>query len=565
MNNLINKICNIHYIEANSIIRQISGIVNYFSSEIEKIDFISIYGSDTQIVCEDRVSYGDWQTPTSLSDKVCERHCSRFGNPDVVIEPTCGLGAFIFSALKTFPGLSEIHALEINHEYTKELKLKLLLNALNAPLQKYPDIHIYNADFFCFDFSPIITKCKNNNWNLAIIGNPPWVTNSRQGKNNSDNIPSKINSYGLKGIDAITGKSNFDISEYITLRLLNLSQTNTGGISFLLKNSVIRNILIKQMSGHIRIGDIEQGMIDASSEFNVSVDASCLSAKFDCIPSLICSVKDFYSGSYVREYGWVNDSFVADVDLYKDFAKYDNHSNYIWRSGIKHDCSAVLELTSTDGVYINGFGEVVKIEDDLIYPLLKSSDINNYQENKFRKFLIVPQHKVGDDTSVLKYTHPLAYSYLFKYEAVFSNRKSSIYKGKDKFSIFGVGDYSFKPYKIVVSSLYKTINFILVSQFKGKPIIVDDTCYQLDFDNLDEAQSVLKILHSNEIQSLLKSLIFMDAKRVVTKSLLMRLDILQLCRAKGLNINDSFSNKSSCRQLSLFDWLQDGLHDSGMQ
>ncbi len=553
MNNLINQIRNIHYLEANSIIKHISGIVNYFSSEDEKTEFISIYDDGQHIACEDRASYGDWQTPTSLSDKVCERHISRFGNPNIVIEPTCGLGAFVFSALKKFPDLSEIHALEINHQYAFELKLKLLSDALNAPSQTRPDIYIYNADFFGFDFSSIISKVNKHNWNLAIIGNPPWVTNSRQGKYNSHNVPSKRNSYGLKGIDAITGKSNFDISEYITLHLLNLSQTSKGGISFLLKNSVIRNILVKQMTERIHIGHIEQSMIDASSEFNVSVDASCFSAQFDCTPSLICRIKDFYTDSYIRRYGWNNDSFVADIELYNGFAKYDNHSNYIWRSGIKHDCASVLELTLTDGVYTNGFGETVQIEDDLIYPLLKSSHINSYQTNKFRKFLIVPQRRVGDDTSTLKDTHPLAYSYLTQYETAFSNRKSSIYKGRDRFSIFGVGDYSFKPYKIVVSSLYKTLNFILVSQFEGKPIMVDDTCYQLDFDNTEEAQCIFKALHSNEIQSLLKSLIFMDAKRVITKNLLMRLDISLLCKEKGMNLNNQSSNNGVCCQLSLFD------------
>lgn len=553
MNDLINQIRNISYLDANSIIRHISGIVNYFSSEEEKTEFICTHDSESYIVCEDKVSYGDWQTPIPLADKVCEIHISKFGSPDIVIEPTCGLGSFVFSALKKFPNLSEIHALEINHQYTIRLKLKLLLNALNTPLQKHPDIYIYNADFFESDFFPLIKRSKINNWNLAVIGNPPWVTNSRQGMNKSHNVPLKKNRYGLRGIDAITGKSNFDISEYITLHLLKLSQINKGGISFLLKNSVIRNILMKQNTELIHIGNIEQRLIDATSEFNVSVDASCFSAQFDCIPSLICRVKDFYTDSYIREYGWVNKSFVSNTKLYNNFAKYDSHSTYIWRSGIKHDCTSILELTLSDGVYTNGFGEVVQIEDDLIYPLLKSSDINSYQEKKIRRFLIVPQHKVGDNTLSLKYTHPLAYSYLTKHETIFSNRKSSIYRGKAKFSIFGVGDYSFKPYKIVVSSLYKTINFILVSQFEGKPIMVDDTCYQLDFDNMEEALCIYNAIYSNEIQSLLKSLVFMDAKRVITKNLLMRLDLSLLCREKGLNTNTQHSNKGLYQQLLLFD------------
>lgn len=554
MINLINKICEVSYVEANSIIKSISGIVNYFSSEDEKAEFISNHNGSSGDVCDDRVSYGDWQTPMSLAEKICDIHLAKYGNPDIVVEPTCGLGAFVFSALSKFSDLTEIHAIEINQRYTAELKLRLLLNALNSPLRKFPDIYIYNADFFEFDLSPIIEKCKKKGWNLAVIGNPPWVTNSRQGKNNSLNVPLKNNNYGLKGIDAITGKSNFDISEYITLQLLKLSHINNGGISFLLKNSVIRNILIKQHTENLHIGNIEQRLIDAATEFNVSVDASCFFAQFHSSPSFICNVSDLYSNAYIREYGWVNDSFVSDTVLYNNVSRYDNTSSFIWRSGIKHDCAMVLELMlSDDGVYTNGLGETVQIEEDLIFPLLKSSDINNYRENNYRKFIILPQRKVGSDSSQLKYTHPLAYAYLTKHESVFSARKSSIYKGKDRFSIFGIGDYSFKSYKIVVSSLYKTIKFVLVSQFHGKPVMVDDTCYQLDFDSPEDATAILNALNSTEIQSLLQSLVFKDAKRVVTKSLLMRLDLAKYCSDNGINIDSQHLSASSSHQLSLFD------------
>lgn len=553
MNNLIDKISKVCYEEANSIIKGISGIVNCFSSEEDKAEFIALWGGDFSQVCEDRASYGDWQTPLSLAEKVCDRHIFKFGNPDVVIEPTCGLGAFVFAALKKFSDVSEIHALEINREYTKELKLKLLINAMNYPRRKNPDIYIYNADFFKFDFTPIIQKSKTSNRKLAVIGNPPWVTNSSQGRNNSTNLPPKRNSYGLRGIDAITGRSNFDISENITMQLLRLSQSNRGGISFLLKNSVIRNILQRQHTAKIHIGDIEQGLIDSHSEFNVSVDASCFSAWFDCIPSMVCSLKDFYTDSFIRNYGWVNNLFVSDTESYANFSKYDKHSDYVWRSGIKHDCASVLELTVDDGQYINGFGEVVQIEDDLIYPLLKSSDIKSWRENKLRKYIIVPQRKVGQDTSALRYTHPSTYAYLCRHEADFLHRRSSIYKGKDKFSIFGVGDYSFKPYKILISSLYKSINFILVTQFCGKPIMADDTCYQLGFDNYEEAKCIYDALNSNEIQSLLRSLIFKDAKRVVTKSLLMRLDLVQFCKDNEVIIPTQRSDCHYGRQLSLFD------------
>lgn len=553
MNNLINKIRTVSYGQANGIIKQLSGIVDFFNTETDKIDFINTYDNGINTVCEDRVAYGDWQTPIALAEKVCESHKLRYGNPDIVIEPTCGIGAFVFSALNTFTTLSELHAIEINKHYVRELKLKLLVNALNTPPKAFPDIYIHNADFFWFDFSSIINKCRQNNWNLAVIGNPPWVTNSTLGRNGSKNLPIKRNVYELKGIDAITGKSNFDISENITLQLLKISQICKGGISLLLKNSVIRNILAKQRIENIHIENIEQRLIDASAEFKVSVDASCFSAKFTSIPSLRCTVKDFYSDKFLYEYGWVSDSFVSDTKLYSRFSKYDGASTYVWRSGIKHDCAPVLELTLADGFFVNGLGEVVDIEDDLIFPLIKSSDVHKYQENTIRKYIIVPQQKIGVDTSILKTTHPKAYEYLTLHERAFNERKSSIYKDKDKFSIFGIGDYSFSKYKIVISSLYKKVSFILVSQFEGKPILVDDTCYQLDFNDYEEAKCIYDALNSKEIQSLLHSLIFKDAKRVVTKNLLMRLDVAQLCFDRGLRINSQRFVGNITRQPSLFD------------
>lgn len=113
MRNLINLIRNKDYTEANSIIRLLSGIVDYFSSEQEKTDFIAIVEVDTSVVCEDRVSYGDWQTPVSLAEKICDIHLSKFGSPDVVIEPTCGLGAFVLSALKRFQNIKELYAIDL--------------------------------------------------------------------------------------------------------------------------------------------------------------------------------------------------------------------------------------------------------------------------------------------------------------------------------------------------------------------------------------------------------------------------------------------------------------------
>ena len=55
---------------------------------------------------------------------------------------------------------------------------------------------------------------------LLILGNPARVTNSELSAMHSANLPPKANLNGQPGIDALTGASNFDISEWMLLQLI---------------------------------------------------------------------------------------------------------------------------------------------------------------------------------------------------------------------------------------------------------------------------------------------------------------------------------------------------------
>ena len=112
-----------------------------------------------------------------------------------------------------------------------------------------------------------------------------------------------------------------------------------------------------------------------------------------------------------------------------------------------------------------------------------------------------------------------------------------IYKDKPPFSIFGVGDYSFKPYKVAMSGLYKSSHFSLLLPVNGKPVMLDDTCYLLGFDSLGQAAVALGLLNSQPVQDFLKSIVFPDSKRPYTKDVLMRIDlqkVVSLVSAKSV-------------------------------
>jgi DNA-binding CsgD family transcriptional regulator len=268
--------------------------------------------------------------------------------------------------------------------------------------------------------------------------------------------------------------------------------------------------------------------IDSKKEFDVSVDAALFICELNKNTEYSCQESDFYSSEIKCDFGWKDNKFMSVLSLNNEV---DGISPFVWRQGIKHDCSKVMEIESEGNIFCNKLGERFTLEDNLIYPLLKSSDLKTTVAKLTRKMTIVTQKFIGQNTSYIK-EFPQTYKYLNDHIDLFRMRKSSIYKGKCDFSIFGVGEYSFKPYKIAISGLYKTFHFCLVKPQNGKPVMLDDTCYFIGFDTLEQAEYVWELLNSDLVENLLKSITFKDAKRMITKDILMRIDLKKVAEKK---------------------------------
>lgn len=515
--------------------------VNSFSASqaINRQSVTSVSGSlsKNRVLVHDKDEYGDWQTSIELALSICRMLKKQGVNPKVVIEPTCGKGNFILAALQVFDGIEDVYGIEIYNPYLDDLRLKLREQSY---LQK-ARVHLYNCDIFNFDFSEIKQAVAGRE--VLVLGNPPWVTNSKLGLISSRNLPKKSNFKKIKGIAAITGKGNFDIAEYIFNLITSVILGETGTVALLLKNSVIKNIVYEQRFGRYAVNRISQYAIDAKKEFGVSVSAALMCMTLGNLAVSTCQVRDFYTSQPVKEYGWVGESFVSDIALYCKYGCIDGHSPIEWWSGVKHDCSKVMELTCKNGKLINGFGDEVDVEEEMVYPLLKSSDVTGGEIYRTRKYILVPQKSINEDTSLLEHKMPKAYKYLNIYANLLDNRGSSIYKNKPRFCLFGIGQYSFKKYKVIVSGLYKHIRFSLVHSICDKPIMLDDTCYMLGFDGYKEAFITYRLLNSAPVQAFIGSLLFADAKRVVNKDLLMRVDLLKAAsivsyKDLGVSAND---------------------------
>ncbi len=467
-----------------------------------------------------QIEFGDFQTPHSLAKEVIELISNKFSIPDIIIEPTCGLGNFIEEASSKWSNQSNYFGFEINDEYYKFTKEKF---------SNYKNIEINLQNFFTFDWDSFVSNFQDKQ--ITIIGNPPWVNSATIGAIGGDNIPDKSNFQKLKGFDAKTGKSNFDIAEWIIIKLIESMKSSKGNLALLCKNATARKVLSYFWKQDKLIGESTLYNIDAKKYFNVCVDACLLVIDFSknsnkdaCVYSSLIPDKEL-----LYRFGFYNGQLVSNIDDYKKYADLDGFSNYQWRSGMKHDASKIMELTLKHNKLINGFGDIVDIEETYLYPLLKSSDIRNGRLVP-RKFVIVTQKKVGEDTSTIKSIAPKTWKYLHQHSSKLDGRKSSIYKNRPPFSIFGIGEYSFSDWKIAISALYKNFIFQTIPPYQDKAMMLDDTCYFIPCNSKEEALYWTRLLNSSEIKKFLNSLVFMDAKRVITIDILKRIDMASLSK-----------------------------------
>ncbi len=176
--------------------------------------------------------FGDFQTPPGLANDAAQLLAGLGIAPQCILEPTCGVGAFISAAAKAFPNARAVIGYDINEEYLGSATANVTDEGNRVVLRQ--------GDFFKVDWQKVVTS-HDSPW--LIIGNPPWVTSAELGSIESDNLPTKSNFHGRMGIEAITGKSNFDISEWMLLRYLDWLEGDEGTIAVLCKTAVARKIL----------------------------------------------------------------------------------------------------------------------------------------------------------------------------------------------------------------------------------------------------------------------------------------------------------------------------------
>ncbi len=472
-----------------------------------------------------KIEFGDFQTPVPLAGEVCALLSRKGINADVVVEPTCGAGTFLIAAAAAFPKASLL-GWDVNGAYVEEARLALKRSSAGGRAT------VQTQDFFTHDWEKEFAGHKGS---LLVLGNLPWVTNATISGLNGTNVPIKENFQGFRGMAARTGKSNFDISEWMLIQLVKALRGRSATIAMLCKTAIARKLLRFAWQNDGRIAASSLHRIDAKQHFGASVDACLFLAHTGEVGPMEAPVfDDLDSEKASQTLGLAGQDLVADVRTYRRLRHLEGLCPYQWRSGVKHDCVSVMELwPNEDGSYRNKLDEHVQLEPEHLFPFLKCSDLANHRTTSER-VVLVTQRRVGEDTATIAASAPKTWRYLNSHLALFKARKSSIYVGRMPFALFGIGDYTFAPWKVAVSGLHRTVHFALIGPTEGKPVLFDDTCYFLSFESEDEAKVVAAVLNSTPCALFLSSLLFPDSKRPVTVELLQRLNIHAIADEAGL-------------------------------
>lgn len=477
-----------------------------------------------------KVEYGDFQTPYDLAVQVCNTLSLEGIKPNSILEPTCGTGNFLIASIDVFEDCSYFKGFDIRKNYIESAKetIKIHKNDKNICLNV--------GDFFEINWDHELEDLPEP---ILIVGNPPWVTNSQLGALGSKNIPIKSNFQNMKGFDALTGKSNFDISEWMIIKMIEWIEKRKATIAMLCKTSVARKLLEYAWKSDRKIGNEKIYRIDSKKYFEISADACLLIMQSASISDKTCDVyDDLSSNKKIQTIGYRDGFLISSIPDYENTKHLIDKKRYCkWRTGIKHDLSKVMEIVKIgENKYKNGLGEVFYLEKDYLYPLIKGSDLSNGR--KPRKWLIVTQKSVNDDVDEIEKTAPKTWEYLKKYKKLFDDRASSIYRNRPPFSIFGVGDYTFSEWKIAIPALYKKCEFSLIGKYENKPIVFDDTVNFLPVKDRNDAELLLGALNSKLAVDFYKSFIFFDSKRPITIQLLKYLDIAKLTTGLEIKIDN---------------------------
>jgi len=162
----------------------------------------------------------------------------------------------------------------------------------------------------------------------------------------------------------------------------------------------------------------------------------------------------------------------------------------------------VLVKNITEGAKRQVENVQVAIEPGLLYPLLRSGNVQRWQAQPQAHILMVqdPAKRRGYDESWLSVNYPKTYAYLKHFEEVLRSRAAlrRYYGPEDPFySMFDIGSYSSAPWKAVWGRIASRMGAAVLGPQQARPVMPQETVCLVACSDSTEAHYVCAVLNSD--------------------------------------------------------------------
>jgi len=165
----------------------------------------------------------------------------------------------------------------------------------------------------------------------------------------------------------------------------------------------------------------------------------------------------------------------------------------------------------------------MKIEFTLVYPLLRGREIKKWFSSS-NLYIIVsqdPKTRRGYERKWMETHTPrtLEYFYIFYNQLLKRSGYNKYLKGKEFYSIYNVGEYTFAPYKVCWAREDLNLRCAVITKKNDKIVTPDQTSQFIPFGDLREANYVCSLMNSSLANFIAKSYCTDITTRIVNNGL----------------------------------------------
>jgi methylase of polypeptide subunit release factors len=395
-----------------------------------------------------------------------------------------------------------------------------------------------------------------------VVGNPPWIRwgyLSQEYREATLKMWKEYGLFSLKGHAARLGGGEKDFSMLFTYVVINYYLAKGAKLGFLITQEVFKSKGAGEGFRRFQLGDREFLKVIKAHDL-VSVQPFEGAANKTAAIILKKRAKTSYPVPYTiwnrkkgvgkiptdisfqealrllqkekqiaQPIGTLTGSWQTIAENQKGLCLIQGKNSYQARRGAETDpygvfLVEVLQVLSSGDLLIRNLAGLGKkkiqqvqerVEQELIYPAVRGSDIARWKVNSHIFVLMVqdPNKREPYPESLVKKEWPRSYSYLTRFRPEFLSRGSKSARHLAErtafYAMFGIGSYTIAPYKVVWKGLANDIFATVISQTKtvfGYKIIIPlKTTSLFATDSENEAHYLCAIINSRPVREFIKS------------------------------------------------------------